>query len=153
MATDRENKKVLFLSLNAERAKKIISGKINAEIKQIAPEVIKGDIIMIYARSPIEQIIGMCTVESIIKAEPDKLWDIAGQRSGIKKSEMINMLKDMSFGYAMIFKNPIPMYKPINLKEIKSLLPGFMPPRNCKYFTYSQFMNLMNSSAKYASLS
>lgn len=153
MLTASQSKKVLFLSLSSDRAKKIISGKINTEIKSISPDVKKGDIVMIYANSPVEQVIGMCTVDKIIKDSPENFWKMIGKSAGLKKYEIMDMLKDMTFGYAIVLKNAIPMYKPIHIDEIKSLLPGFMPPMSCKYFTYRQFMNLMSSSAKYAAIS
>jgi predicted transcriptional regulator len=149
MITEKHGKKVLFLSLSPERATALINKEIKTIIKQDAPEVQKGDIVLIYAGSPVEQIIGSCTVESVAEGKYSKLVKQFGSKTDIGMDIRYRQLP----AFAITLKNATPMYKPITLNEIKTLLPGFAPPKTFKHFTYSQFINLMNTSIKYAAIS
>jgi predicted transcriptional regulator len=148
MIKDRFGKKVLFLTLSPDKATSIINGGLKTIIKPDAEEIQKGDIVIIYAGLPVEQIVGSCTVESSLEAKYTKLIKEYGLVSDIAFSKPKNQK-----ALAINLKNPIPMYNPISLSEIKTILPGFAPPKSCKQFTYSQFINLMNSSVKYSAIS
>jgi len=75
----------ILLSINPEHVANIMAGVKLYEFRKIQCKE-KVDKIIIYSTSPVMKVVGEADVEEIIVDEPEKVWDITGQNSGISKA-------------------------------------------------------------------
>lgn len=112
----------VLLSIKPEFANKIFEGTKRFEFRK---SIFKKDVktIVVYASSPLQQVIGEFEVERILHLELDELWDITHKESGISENFFYKYFEDKERGYAIEIKNVKKYDEPQNLKEDYNLLP------------------------------
>lgn len=74
----------MLLSINPEHVVNILSGEKQYEFRKVRCKE-KVDKIVIYSTSPVMQIVGEVDVLDIFEEDPETLWDITAEHSGITK--------------------------------------------------------------------
>ena len=112
----------VLLSIKPEFANKIFEGTKKFEFrKSIFKKEVKT--VVVYASSPLQQVIGEFEIECILHLELDTLWSITHMESGISEIFFYKYFDDKERGYAIQIKNVKRYDKPKNLKEEYNLLP------------------------------
>lgn len=91
----------MLLSINPEHVEKILSGEKKFEFRKVRcrPDV---DKIIIYATSPVMQIVGEVDVLDIIEDNPETVWERTSEHAGISREFYNNYYKGK--GKAVAYK-------------------------------------------------
>lgn len=135
MDNDISPKNILLISVKPEFAEKIMNGEKTIELRKSAPKkVSKDSYILIYVTSPIKELWGICKINNIIKDDPNTFWGNYGSKTGITESqfkEYYNKSRN-AFGIELKEIRNFSKYS-IELKQLKSAFPNFMPPQTYSY--------------------
>lgn len=74
----------MLLSINPEHVEHILDGSKEYEFRKIK---CKADVdgIIIYATSPVKQVVAEADIETIVENTPDRVWELTHSKSGISK--------------------------------------------------------------------
>jgi predicted transcriptional regulator len=120
----------VVLSIKPEFAYKIFNGTKRFEFRKAIfknPNVKK---IIVYASSPVQQVIGEFEFDEILKREKNELWELTKQHSGITKDFFFSYFEEKDHGYAIVIKNTKMYSRPKCLKTDYQLL----PPQSFAYY-------------------
>ena len=120
----------VILSIKPEFADKIFDGTKKFEFRKIIFKNEKIKTVIVYASSPVQQVIGEFEIERIINHDIDTLWGLTQDFSGISKDYFYQYFADKEIGYAIQIKRTKRYKKPKNLKKDFNLV----PPQSFAYF-------------------
>lgn len=120
----------VVLSIKPEFAFKIFDGTKQFEFRKAIfknPAVSK---IIVYASSPVQQVIGEFEIDEILKFEKNRLWELTSEASGITEHFFFKYFEEKIDGYAIKIKNTKKYSTPKSLKADFNLL----PPQSFAYY-------------------
>lgn len=120
----------VILSIKPEFAFKIFDGTKLFEFRKAIfknPSISK---IIVYASSPVQQVIGEFEIDEILKFEKNKLWELTHKGSGISEHFFFKYFEEKVDGYAIKIKNIKKYKEPKNLKDDFNIL----PPQSFAYY-------------------
>lgn len=120
----------VILSIKPEFANKIFDGSKKFEFRKAIFKNESIRTVIVYASSPVQQVIGEFEIERIINHDIDTLWSITQDFSGITKDYFYQYFEDRKEGYAIQIKNTRKYKIPKNLKADFNLV----PPQSFAYF-------------------
>lgn len=130
----------VLLSIKPEFANKIFEGTKRFEFrKSIFKKEVKT--VVVYASSPLQQVIGEFEIEQILHLDLDTLWELTRSESGISESFFYKYFEDKERGYAIEIKNVKKYKEPQNLKETYNLF----PPQSFAYLVQNSHCNKLHS--------
>jgi len=130
------NKKnnLLLISIKPQYAKKIFEGKKTIELRKSAPQRVENDsYVLIYVTSPVKELWGVCKIKSIIKNDPEIIWNKYGDVAGIDKEDFNDYYKETTNGYGIELKDVKRLINVISLEELREMVPGFTAPQTYRY--------------------
>ncbi|MET1160617.1 MAG: DNA-binding protein [Thermoprotei archaeon] len=88
-----------------------------------------GSTIVVYASGNVKAIVGEFRVGKVVFAKPTDIWDYLStiEDSGVGLEDY-QYIRGSKYALALEILDPILYVKPITLKEIKNIIPGFSPP-------------------------
>lgn len=128
-------KSALLLSIRPRHAEKILDGTKTVELRRVLPRIRKGDLVLIYASSPVKALIGTFKVDKVVTDRPRQLWDIVQDKAGITRKEFNAYYAGASEGYGIFFSDVLSLHKPLNLETLRQEWPSFHPPQGYCYLT------------------
>lgn len=135
MAADR---RVLFLSIRPKYAGLILDGRKTVELRRVRPKVAHGDLVLLYASSPTCELVGAFTVDAVEVSSPTALWKRHGSALGVTRSQLYAYFTGTSRAVAISVKDPRRIRHPRTLADLRSQLPGFVPPQSYVYLDADQ---------------
>lgn len=115
-----EKPKNVIISIRPEYALKIIAGEKTIELRRRFPvESVTGGTALIYASSPIKEIIGYTVIQEVQKLSIDDLWDSCHEQACVSKEFFYEYFDGVSEGYALILQQPVRLNKPVEMKRLK----------------------------------
>lgn len=126
---------VILLSIRPRFAELILSGAKSVELRRVRPNVSAGDLILLYASSPVRELVGMCTIAHVDVAPPAELWKRHGQKSGLQRDEFDSYFEGAARSVAISVQGAQRVIKPRTLDELRERLPGFVPPQSYSYIS------------------
>lgn len=124
----------IFLSLQPRFAELILNGTKTVELRRMAPSAKAGDLILLYASSPISGLVGTCLVEDIQVDAKALVWDRHGKQSGVSQTEYENYFEGAHQAVAILVKAPRRLPEPRSLARLRNTITGFHPPQSFRYF-------------------
>lgn len=119
----------VLLSIKPEYVKRIMTGEKKFEYrKQIFKK--KVDKVVIYSTLPVGKIVGEFQISNVIKDNPNIIWQMTKNKSGISEEKFQEYFNGREYGYAIEIKRFIRYCDPINPKEI---IEGFVAPQSFRY--------------------
>lgn len=94
--------------------------------------------IVIYATSPVRQLVGFCEVERVVRDTPDALWAQHGNAGGISRHILLQYLDGLTDAIAIVLR---PFYPLANGLALPALGVA-RPPQSFQYLTESAFAAL-----------
>lgn len=133
-----------LLSIKPEFAEKILSGRKVYEFRRtIFSDYSAIDFVYIYSSSPDRRIVGGFTIQRIIEASPDELWDLFGDQSGMDDRERFMAYFDgAETGYAIQVDKTHRFQDPINPEDV---FEEFVPPVSFYYLDPEMESSLQKS--------
>ncbi len=113
----------VVLSIKPEFAFKIFDGSKKYEFRKSIFKNDKVKSIIVYASSPVQQVIGEFEIEEVLNYDLETLWDLTQEYSGITEDFYYKYFANKHEGFAIKIKNTIKYKNPKSLKVDFNLLP------------------------------
>jgi predicted transcriptional regulator len=126
-------KNAILLSVQPRFAEKILEGKKKVELRRTRPRVDHGDMVIIYASSPVMAVIGSFAIDRLIMKRPKELWPLVEHKACISHEEFNRYYRGSRAGVAIFLSDARPLNKPLGLEEIREAWPNFHPPQGFRY--------------------
>lgn len=110
-------RKSVLLSIKPDFAFKIFEGTKKYEFRKSIFKSSRVEIVVVYASSPVQKVIGEFEIENILSAYPEDLWEKTKKYSGITKEYFHKYFADKQTGYAIKIKTTKRYQEPLRLKE------------------------------------
>jgi len=112
--------KNVIISIKPEYALKIISGEKTIELRRKFPtEDVEGGIALIYATSPIQQIIGYTIITKVKRLSIHRLWKTCSKRACVSKEFFHSYFDGLDQGFALEMSEPIKLKQPIDIRRME----------------------------------
>ena len=73
--------------------------------------------LVVYASSPVQQVIGEFEIDDILSCAPDEIWRLTKKYSGISEQFFYDYFADREIAHAIKIKDATKYDKPLSLKE------------------------------------
>lgn len=123
----------ILLSVQPKYVEKIFAGEKKVELRRICPRVQRGDLVIIYASSPVMAVLGSFMVDHVVTKHPRELWPVVEHFACISRKEFDMYYRGSRFGVAIFFSKARPINEPLRLGEIRKRWPEFHPPQGYRY--------------------
>ncbi len=120
----------VLLSIKPEFAYKIFDGSKKFEFRKAIFKNANITSVVVYASSPVQQVIGEFEIDKILHSDPEALWQQTATQSGITKEYFDKYFTDKEYGYAIKIKKTRKYKVPRCLRNYYNLL----PPQSFRYF-------------------
>lgn len=121
----------VVLSIKPEFASKIFDGSKKFEFRKSIFKNKEVKSIIVYASSPVQQVIGEFEIEDILNYDLDTLWNMTQEYSGISEEFYYKYFADKEQGFAIKIKRTKKYRKPKCLKTDFNL----SPPQSFAYLS------------------
>ena len=121
----------VLLSIKPEFADKIFGGTKKYEFRRSIFKKKEVKTIVVYASSPVQKIIGEFEIETIIKEELNRLWELTKDLSGISEDYFFEYFRNKEAGFAIKIKRTKKYNTPLSIKEDFNAT----PPQSFMYLT------------------
>ena len=128
-------RKRAILAVRSHLAQALVIGEKRVEFRRTRPAFKAGDIIYVYATSPVQAIVGTFTCGSIIEGSPTKLWQDHANTSEITRALFRDYFNGSGKGYAIEVRHPRAWTSPLSLDRLRDLIPGFHPPQSYRFLS------------------
>lgn len=134
------DKKYVLMSIKPIYAEMIKSGNKSVELRRIAPKVSSGDVLVIYESSPVKRITSYCEIESVIIAEPDRLWEMVRNEVGLTYDSFTDYFK----GKMQAVGIKLGKLQILNDSKVLSVVSEkLQAPQSYRYLTQEQFQSIV----------
>lgn len=113
----------VLLSIKPEFAFKIFEGKKKFEFRKVIFKKPNIKTVVVYASSPIQQVIGEFEIDDILSSNPDEIWEQTKQFSGISEDFFYEYFADREIAHAIKIKNIKRYSKPLSIKDDFNVVP------------------------------
>ena len=135
--------KYLFLPIKPEFANKILLREKTIELRKVRPNIHEGDYIIIYASSPVKEIVGFAKVKQILEISPDDMWVNYSPKLGIDKIRYDQYFWGKHKAVGIEIESVRAVYPAITLETIKKIDSSFKPPQSYRYVSNKQILHLL----------
>lgn len=113
----------VLLSIKPEFAFKIFEGEKKYEFRKVIFKNPKIKTVVVYASSPIQQVVGEFEIENILSSAPNEIWEKTKKDAGVSEDFFYKYFENKEIAYAIKIKS-IKRYKqPLSLKENFNVIP------------------------------
>jgi len=120
----------VLLSIKPEFVEKIFAGLKRYEFRRVLFRSKSVSRVVVYASSPVQQVVGEFEVGGILALHKWKLWQLTKRHSGIPKSYFDEYFRGQQTGFAIEIKRPQRYTTPMLLKQLFRLA---RPPQSFMY--------------------
>jgi len=113
----------VLLSIKPEFAFKIFDGEKKYEFRKVIFKNPDIRTVVVYASSPVQQVIGEFEIDDILSSSPDEIWELTKKYSGISEMYFHEYFENRLVAHAIKIKNTKRYKKPMSLKEDFNVLP------------------------------
>ncbi len=144
---------ILLISIHDKYASMIFDGDKQVELRRVRPRHLhEGDLIVVYATSPKQALVGVLEVEKVIEMPPTKLWQFVKDKAGVNYEIFQKYYENSLVGVAIFFENKFSFDSPIKLERLREEWTDFRPPQ-CYHYLKEREISLIQSISKYDILS
>lgn len=126
----------ILLSIKPKYADKIVEGEKRYEFRKTRFDKTKVKCAYIYSTSPIKKIIGKIIIDKILEGNPQEIWDLCNEYSGISEDEYFKYFSESKKAYALSIKHFEPLEEEIDPYIEFS---NFVPPQSFYYINEKMF--------------
>ncbi|MCR6642545.1 MAG: hypothetical protein NVV82_27025 [Sporocytophaga sp.] len=113
----------VLLSIKPEFAFKIFEGSKKFEFRKVIFKNPNVKTVVVYASSPIKQVIGEFEIDSIFSFSPEAIWNMTKKYSGISEKRFYEYFADRQIAHAIKIKNTKKYKKPLSIKDDFNVAP------------------------------
>ncbi len=135
---------VLLLSIRPEFAGGIFAGRKTVELRRVRPRVSRGDLVIVYATSPLKAVVGHFDVGGVFEETPTALWDKVAGNAGITHEQFSSYYEGARSAFGISIENPREFREGLGLSFLRQELQGFHPPQSYHYLDPSQAEKILS---------
>jgi len=120
----------VILSIKPKYVRAIIEGDKRYEFRKAIFRNRSVNRVFIYSSAPVQRIVALFEISTILEDHPAALWDMVRDHAGINDAEFFSYFAGKSRGYAIGISNLQEFDEPI---DPKAMIPGFVPPQSYCY--------------------
>jgi len=118
----------IMLSVSPGYAHAILAGSKGVELRRRAPRISDGTRAWLYSTLPVGQVVALLTIETVIEAPLDVLWEMYGSHSAVTRDAFNAYFSGLDRGAALIIRDVQALKAPVSLSEIRQG-GAFQPPQ------------------------
>ena len=107
----------VLLSIKPEFAFKIFDGQKLFEFRKVIFKNPNVKTVVVYASSPVQQVIGEFEIEKILTSEPKEIWEKTKTHSGISEDFFYRYFENRNVAHAIKIKTTIRYEQPLSIKD------------------------------------
>lgn len=108
----------ILLSIKPEFAEKILDGKKAYEFRRVIPKSREVTVVVIYASSPMQKVIGEFKIKNILSTGLSDLWNLTSLRAGIDKDYYDSYFEGKNNGHAFEVLSPKRYKRYLSLSDL-----------------------------------
>jgi predicted transcriptional regulator len=113
----------VLLSIKPEFAFKIFEGTKKFEFRKVIFKNPNVKTVVVYASSPVQQVIGEFEIDDIFSFSPEAIWEMTEKYSGISEEFFYEYFADREIAHAIKIKNTKKYRKPLSIRDDFNLIP------------------------------
>lgn len=113
----------VLLSIKPEFAFKIFDGGKKFEFRKVIFKNPDIRTVVVYASSPVQQVIGEFEIDDILSSSPNEIWELTKKYSGISEIYFHEYFENRLVAHAIKIKNTKKYKRPLSLKDDFKVLP------------------------------
>jgi len=113
----------VLLSIKPEFAFKIFDGTKKFEFRKVIFKNPNIKTVIVYASSPVQQVIGEFEIADILSYNPSEVWRQTKEYSGISENRFFEYFADRKIAHAIKIKNPKKYKQPLSLQDNFNVFP------------------------------
>lgn len=113
----------VLLSIKPEYAFKIFDGSKKFEFRKVIFKNPNIKTVIVYASSPVQQVIGEFEIDDILSFNPEAIWEMTKKYSGISEAFFYEYFADKKIAHAIKIKNTKMYKKPLSIKDSFNVFP------------------------------
>jgi len=140
----RQDGKVVLLSIKPKYADLILTGSKQVEFRRswAAQDV---GLIVLYSSSPIQKIVGIVEVDSVVMSSPTSLWKTCTEKGGgLTRKELRSYFAGKSKGFAVLLGN---VFEPATHIDPADVFCKFIPPQSFRYLDSEEYSKIESKMA------
>jgi predicted transcriptional regulator len=123
----------IIMSIRPKHAFDIMSGRKTVELRRRFPERVQmGSLILIYASSPEQRLIGAARIEGVRRMTPAGLWRSFRERACIERPLFDDYFNGAREGFGVVLGTCVRFTEPIPVGELRERF-RFFPPQSYRY--------------------
>ncbi|QXV65869.1 ASCH domain-containing protein [Mucilaginibacter sp. 21P] len=107
----------VLLSIKPEYAFKIFDGTKRFEFRKIRFKNPNVKTVVVYASSPVQQVIGEFEIDDILSFDPKSIWNLTKKYSGISEDFFYKYFADREIAHAIKIKSTTIYPKPLSIRD------------------------------------
>lgn len=129
-----------LISIHPNYVEKILSGEKRLEFRR-SWATSQVDYLVIYATSPVQQIVSVAQIGQVFRGSKSRLWELArSMGGGISRRKLFEYMEGKNEGVALELAHILKIAGGINPHTFFGK--GFRPPQSFRYLTPSEFAKL-----------
>lgn len=127
-----ERRYALF-AVKPEFAEALVEGRKRFELRRTRPSLRTGDVVYVYATSPVKAVLGSFVCGSVVEGSPTGIWIQVGGEVEVSRRRFRDYFRSATRAFAIEVMSPRTLSEPLTLDELRLSLPGFCPPQSYKF--------------------
>lgn len=121
------------MSIKPTFSDRIFTGQKRFELRRTAVRLEEGDVVVVYASSPVKAIVGAFTVSGVKRGTVRQMWKSHGIDFGVSHDEYTSYFDGADKAYAIEVGDRIQI-APVSLDALRLRYEGFRPPQSFMYW-------------------
>ncbi len=118
-----------IISIHPRHAHAIFEGVKTIELRRRIPFLSVGTRLWIYATRPVGAVIGMATVERVVRGEPEQIWLEFGDQAGINRLDFDAYFDGAEEAVGLLLADVQRSAEHVEIERLRELRDGFHPPQ------------------------
>lgn len=127
------NRKIILMSIRPEYVEKILAGEKQVELRRRCPNLEPDDVVVVYATSPVCEIVGAFSVAEVLSLPVRTMWRQHREVLGVQPEVYDAYFEGRSTAYGIAIAE-VWSSKPIGLHDLRRRYEGFVPPQSYMYW-------------------
>lgn len=118
-----------IISIHPRHANAILDGAKTVELRRRIPTLSVGTRLWIYATLPVGAVIGLATVDRIVRGEPKEIWLEFGDQTGIDQMDFDAYFSGAEEAIGLLLVDVQRSLEQVEIAQLRGLRDGFHPPQ------------------------
>lgn len=135
-----------IISIHPRYAHAILDGVKTIELRRRIPSISIGTRLWIYATRPVGAVIGIATVERIVRGEPEQIWVEFGHQAAIERPDYDAYFEGAQEAIGIVLAQVQRNAEQVEIERLRTLRDGFHPPQVIMWISECEAQSLQRMS-------